>query len=95
MAVVGYLVLLIGKILVWKVLLKKLKLFLLVLNTDWHPYPAAIEDCESAALWLVENALKEFGTDHILIGGGSAGAHLCALTLLLITHVRQAFLCTI
>lgn len=47
-----------------------------------HPFPAAVDDCEAAALWLVKNAMKEFGTDNILIGGGSAGAHLCALTLL-------------
>ncbi len=47
-----------------------------------HPYPSAIDDCEAAALWLVENSEKEFGTHNILIGGGSAGAHLCVLTLL-------------
>lgn len=47
-----------------------------------HPYPAAVDDCEAAALWLIENALREFGTDELSIGGGSAGAHLCVLTLL-------------
>ncbi len=47
-----------------------------------HPYPAAPDDCEAAALWLVENAAAEFGTERILIGGGSAGAHLAAVTLL-------------
>lgn len=46
-----------------------------------HPYPAPVDDCEAAALWLIQNAQQEFGTDQILIGGGSAGAHLCALTL--------------
>lgn len=47
-----------------------------------YPYPAAIDDCEAAALWVIHNAKKEYGTNNILIGGGSAGAHLCALTLL-------------
>ena len=47
-----------------------------------HPYPAAPDDCETAALWLLENATGEYGTDRLLVGGESAGAHLSALTLL-------------
>jgi len=47
-----------------------------------HPYPAGADDCEAAACWLVEHAQERFGTDHLLIGGESAGAHLSALTLL-------------
>jgi acetyl esterase/lipase len=47
-----------------------------------HPYPAAPDDCEAAALWLVENAESEFGSGRLLIGGESAGAHLSAVTLL-------------
>ncbi len=47
-----------------------------------HPYPAGPDDCEAAAVWLVENAAAEFGTERLLIGGGSAGAHLAAVTLL-------------
>jgi len=47
-----------------------------------HPYPAAPDDCEAAALWLVEHAADEYGTDRLLIGGESAGAHLSAVTLL-------------
>jgi acetyl esterase/lipase len=47
-----------------------------------HPWPAAPDDCETAALWVLERAMSEFGTDRILIGGGSAGAHLAAVTLL-------------
>ncbi len=42
-----------------------------------HPFPAAPEDCEDAALWLIENH-----TGRLAIGGESAGAHLAALTLL-------------
>ena len=47
-----------------------------------HPFPAGPDDCEAAALWLIEHAADEFGTDRLLIGGESAGAHLSALTLL-------------
>jgi acetyl esterase len=47
-----------------------------------HPFPAGPDDCESAALWLIENAAAEYGTDRLLIGGESAGAHLSAVTLL-------------
>jgi acetyl esterase len=47
-----------------------------------HPYPAGPDDCEAAALWLMENAAHEYGTDRLLIGGESAGAHLSAVTLL-------------
>ncbi len=47
-----------------------------------HPYPAGPDDCEAAALWLVKNAKKDFGTDRLAIGGESAGGHLSAVTLL-------------
>ncbi|MFE0460855.1 alpha/beta hydrolase fold domain-containing protein [Kitasatospora sp. NPDC058965] len=47
-----------------------------------HPFPAGPDDCEAAARWLVDNAVAEFGTDRLLIGGESAGAHLTVLTLL-------------
>jgi acetyl esterase len=47
-----------------------------------HPYPAGPDDCEAAALWLVEHAEREFGSARLLIGGESAGAHLAACTLL-------------
>ncbi len=47
-----------------------------------HPFPAGPDDCEAAALWLVEHARAEFGSGRLVIGGESAGAHLSALTLL-------------
>ena len=47
-----------------------------------HPYPAAADDCETVSLWLIENLKKEYGVDKIVIGGESAGAHLCLTTIL-------------
>jgi acetyl esterase len=47
-----------------------------------NPYPAGWDDCESAAVWLVENAKAEFGADVLTIGGESAGAMLSAATML-------------
>jgi acetyl esterase len=47
-----------------------------------HPYPAGPDDCEAAALWLVEHARRELGTERLVIGGESAGAHLAVVTLL-------------
>lgn len=47
-----------------------------------HPYPAAPDDCEAVALWLARHAQRELGSARITIGGGSAGAHLAAVTLL-------------
>lgn len=44
--------------------------------------PDIIDDCETAALWLSENAPSVFGTDALTIGGDSAGAHLAACVLL-------------
>ncbi|GID91816.1 esterase [Amorphoplanes digitatis] len=47
-----------------------------------HPWPAAPDDCEAAARWLVEEAGARFGTTRLAIGGSSAGATLALVTLL-------------
>jgi acetyl esterase/lipase len=47
-----------------------------------HPWPAAPDDCETAAVWLLENAKSLFGTSRLMIGGASAGANLAVTTLL-------------
>jgi acetyl esterase len=47
-----------------------------------HPWPAAPDDCETAALWLLEHAERIFGTARLAIGGSSAGANLAVTTLL-------------
>ena len=52
-----------------------------------NPYPAAQDDCEAVAQWVIENAEKEFGTDRIAIGGESAGGHLAAATTVSYTHL--------
>jgi len=47
-----------------------------------HPYPAALEDCEAAALWLAGPGRAELGVSALTIGGESVGAHLAVMTLL-------------
>ena len=47
-----------------------------------NPWPAGADDCEAVVAWLLEHAGDEFGVDRLLIGGGSAGATLSAITLL-------------
>ncbi|MFD7920822.1 alpha/beta hydrolase [Streptomyces sp. NPDC059740] len=62
-------------------------LHLAVVSVDYrlapeNPWPAAPDDCEAAALWLVEEAGARFGTSRLAIGGSSAGATLALATLL-------------
>jgi len=47
-----------------------------------HPWPAAPDDCETAALWVIDEGPRRFGTNRMLIGGASAGATLAMTTLL-------------
>ena len=47
-----------------------------------HPWPAAPDDCETAALWLADHAEHRLGTTKLSIGGFSAGATLAMTTLL-------------
>lgn len=58
-----------------------------VVSTDYrlapeHPWPAAPDDCTTAALWLVAEAGARFGASRLAIGGSSAGATLAMVTLL-------------
>jgi acetyl esterase len=47
-----------------------------------NPWPAAPDDCEAAALWIIDQAEVRFGTTNLAIGGSSAGATLAMSTLL-------------
>lgn len=55
-----------------------------------HVFPAAVDDCVAAALWLLDHAEARFGTRQLAIGGESAGAHLSVLTLLRLREVGRA-----
>jgi acetyl esterase len=55
-----------------------------------HPYPAAPDDCETAARWLLGEGAAELGGGALLIGGESAGAHLALITLLRLRESDQA-----
>lgn len=45
----------------------------------WHPYPAAIDDCYSALLWMKDNVKRlQIRDDQLMVGGESAGGGLCA-----------------
>jgi acetyl esterase len=55
-----------------------------------NAFPACINDCKAAAKWLVNNAMKEFGTDKLIISGASAGGHLSAVTTLYIRDSLHA-----
>jgi len=46
------------------------------------PVLSLSDDCEAAAVWTIDHALHEFGTDKVVVKATSAGAHLAALTLL-------------
>ncbi|KIX96492.1 uncharacterized protein Z520_07758 [Fonsecaea multimorphosa CBS 102226] len=51
-----------------------------------YVYPAAIEDCEDAADWLVANSAEKFQGELCFLGGESAGATLAASTIL---HLKR------
>jgi len=47
-----------------------------------EPWPAAPDDCETAALWVLEHGEDLFGTFRFVMGGASAGSNLALTTLL-------------
>jgi acetyl esterase/lipase len=47
-----------------------------------HPWPAGLDDCEAAVLWVLENVERRFGTSRVAIGGASSGGNLAMTTLL-------------
>jgi acetyl esterase len=58
----------------------------IVISVDYrlapeHPYPAGADDAEAVTAWLLDHAATEWSTSKLVLSGGSAGAHLAALTL--------------
>ncbi|HUQ56048.1 alpha/beta hydrolase [Lentzea sp.] len=56
-----------------------------------HPWPAAPDDAETAALWLLDHAGERFGTTRLAIGGFSAGATLAMAALLRLGDRARGF----
>jgi acetyl esterase/lipase len=52
---------------------------------------ACIDDCETAARWVLDNGLGEFEVERMTIGGESAGAHLAAATVLRLRDAGTRF----
>jgi acetyl esterase/lipase len=46
-----------------------------------NPFPAALDDAETAARWLIGDGRRDLGLGPVVIGGDSAGAHLAAAAL--------------
>lgn len=54
------------------------------------PYPAALDDCCAALLWIKENAeVLDADTDRIIVGGDSAGAGLAAALCIRMRETKE------
>ena len=58
-----------------------------VVSVEYRLIPAfaftdCIDDCETAARWVLESGKEVFGVERMTIGGESAGGHLAAATIL-------------
>ncbi|WP_344974145.1 alpha/beta hydrolase [Salinactinospora qingdaonensis] len=57
-----------------------------------HPYPAAVADLETVAVWLARHGKRELGSDRIILVGESAGANLIAALLVRLRTSRPEVL---
>jgi acetyl esterase/lipase len=67
-----------------------------VVSVEYRLIPAfaftdCIDDCETAARWVLDAGADIFGTDRMTIGGESAGGHLAAATLLRLRDTGYRF----
>jgi acetyl esterase/lipase len=67
-----------------------------VVSVEYRLYPsvtipAMIDDCETAARWLLDSYLPELGVERMTIGGESAGGHLAAATILRLRDAGTRF----
>jgi acetyl esterase/lipase len=64
-----------------------LRVHVAVVSVEYRLIPAfaftdCIDDCETAARWVMEAGQEVFGVERMTIGGESAGGHLAAATIL-------------
>ncbi|MBQ0101558.1 MAG: alpha/beta hydrolase fold domain-containing protein [Firmicutes bacterium] len=58
------------------------------------PYPAALEDCYAALMWMRKNAPDlGFSPDRIIVGGESAGGGLCAALCMYARDRKEVNVC--
>lgn len=67
-----------------------------VVSVEYRMYPsvtlpAMIDDCETAARWLLDSFLAELGVERMTIGGESAGGHLAAAAILRLRDAGTRF----
>ncbi|KAF1838991.1 alpha/beta-hydrolase [Decorospora gaudefroyi] len=55
------------------------------------PWPACIEDCYDAAMWLITKSPEVFGGELLFAAGESAGAHLACLVALYLLESMPNF----
>jgi acetyl esterase/lipase len=55
-----------------------------------HCWPAQREDCLAALQWVLGPARDIFGTERIILGGESAGAHLAMTTALALRNMQRS-----
>jgi acetyl esterase/lipase len=73
-----------------------LSIHIAVVSVEYRLIPAfaftdCIDDCETAARWVLEAGREVFGVERMTIGGESAGGHLAAATILRLRDAGAMF----